>query len=280
MLVAVTGGSGRVGRYVIEELIAHGYEARNLDQRPPEEGSRARFIRTDLTDFGQVCNATRDCGAIIHLAAIANPFDLPTTMVYLNNTISNYNILEAAATVGISKVCMASSVNAIGLAFSRSPRFEYFPIDERHPTYNEDCYSLSKWIGEQQGDSFARRYEDMTLSSFRFHGIILPGSYAGWRSNRPFTPQKNHALWGYTDVREAARACRLAIQATYTGHEVFFITAPDTGYCDTPSRELAEQFYPEVLITGDLSEFTSFFNCAKAERLLGWTHTRSWRTDD
>lgn len=280
MTVAVTGGSGRVGRYVIEELITHGYEVRNLDQRPPEERGQARFIRTELTDFGQVCNAVRGCGTIIHLAAIANPYDLPTTQIYMINTMANYNVLEAAATVGISKVCMASSVNAIGLSFSRQPRFDSFPIDERHPTYNEECYGLSKWVGEQQADSFARRYEEMTLASFRFHGITLPGSYAGWRSRRPYPPKKDQNLWSYTDVREAARACRLVIEATYKGHEVFFITGADTAHTDTSSLELAERFYPEVPVTCDLSGFTSFWNCAKARQWLGWTHERSWRKDD
>ena len=93
-------------------------------------------------------------------------------MVYADNTLSSYNALSAASTLGIKRICLASSINAIGGAFSRSPRYDYFPLDEKHPTYAEDPYSLSKWVLEQQGDAFARRFEWMTIASLRFHWLL------------------------------------------------------------------------------------------------------------
>ena len=39
-----------------------------------------------------------------------------------------------------------------------------------------------------------------------------------------------------------------------------------------PSLELKQQHFPQVELRGDLSAMAGFFNCAKAERLLGWTH--------
>ncbi len=54
-------------------------------------------------------------------------------------------------------------MNAIGGAFSQSPKYDYFPLDEQHPTYAEDPYSLSKWVLEQQADAFACRYEWMKI---------------------------------------------------------------------------------------------------------------------
>lgn len=48
------------------------------------------------------------------------------------------------------------------------------PIDEKHATYAEDPYSLSKWECEQQCDSFVRRYESMRIASFRMHEVRLP----------------------------------------------------------------------------------------------------------
>ncbi len=277
MKVAVTGGSGRIGRFIIDELLAHGYEVRSIDRVPPEH-HKVEFYRVDMQNIGDVFQLFHDCEAVIHMAAYASPYGLPPAVVYANNTISNYNVLEAAAKMGIKKVCMASSVNAIGLSYSRHPHYDYFPIDENHPQRVEDCYSLSKLVGEMQGDAFARLYGDMTLSSFRFHGVIVPGHYEHWRTH-PRTPRKDQSLGGYTDVRDAARACRLAIEADFKGHEAFFIIAADTN-SRTPSLELAERFYPDVPITGDLSGFNSFFNCEKAKRLLGWTHEHSWRTSD
>ena len=109
------------------------------------------FIAADTRDFGQFVASIRGCDALIHLAAIRGPFNHPDSVVYADNTLSSYNALSAASTLGIKRVCMASSINAIGGAFSRSPRYDYFPVDERHPTYAEDPYGLSKWVLEQQG---------------------------------------------------------------------------------------------------------------------------------
>ena len=55
-------------------------------------------------------------------------------VVFNENSAGNYNALSAAATVGIKRVCLASSINAIGGVFSRQPRYDYFPLDEQHPT--------------------------------------------------------------------------------------------------------------------------------------------------
>jgi hypothetical protein len=52
---------------------------------------------------------------------------------------------------------------------------------------------------------------------------------------------------------------------------VFYIVAPET-MVDTPSLELKERHYPGVEVRGDLSGNRGFFDCRKAEELLGWTH--------
>ena len=52
----VTGGSGKLGRAVVADLIAHGYDVVNLDRVPPPTRA-ARFVRVDLTDYGQVARA-------------------------------------------------------------------------------------------------------------------------------------------------------------------------------------------------------------------------------
>jgi nucleoside-diphosphate-sugar epimerase len=50
--VIVTGGSGKVGRACVEELLMHGYEVFNVDTaRPARE--RCRLTLVDFTDFGQ-----------------------------------------------------------------------------------------------------------------------------------------------------------------------------------------------------------------------------------
>lgn len=274
MNIAVTGGNGRLGSVLIELLLQHGHTIRSLDWTKPAQsypaGNPIEFIQIDLTDLKALTKAVENCQAVIHLAAILNPEDVEVGVLYKNNTIASFNVLQAAATLGIQKVCLASSINALGGARSRRGRYDYFPVDEKHPTYNEDEYALSKWVLEQQADSFARRYPEMTISSLRFHA--LP-SEPPVLSNTLDTSENGVArtLWGWTLIGEAARACEKAILASYHGHEVFYITAPNTSSA-IPSLELARFAYPEVPIRGDLSGNRSFFNCEKAARLLGWRH--------
>jgi UDP-glucose 4-epimerase len=223
-----------------------------------------------MSDYKTLVKAFRGCDAVIHMAAIPSPGRQPDHIVHNNNVVGSYNALRAAAEHGILRVCQASSVNAIGHAYSRRPRYDYLPLDEEHPTYSEDPYSLSKWICEEQGRSFARRYEGMTIASLRFHWVVPNREKAGQYFNIP-NPDSDKHLWAYTLFDAAARACLMSLDASFTGHEAFFITAPDTT-TDIPSLELASKYLPGVPIKGDLSGNKSFFNCAKAERLLGWKH--------
>src|SRR5260221_357360 len=176
MQIAVTGASGELGRALVPYLLDQGHAVVSLDRVMPSVSfvtspHTARAVVTDLTDFGQVVAGLRDCQAVIHLAAHRSPVNAPDPVVYVENTASSYNVLSAAATLGIQRVCLASSINAIGGVFSRWPRYDYFPLDEQHPTYAEEAYALSKWVLEQQADAFARRYDWMTIASLRFHWL-------------------------------------------------------------------------------------------------------------
>jgi nucleoside-diphosphate-sugar epimerase len=274
MKIAVTGGSGKVGQAIVEMALAQGNSIVSIDRVAPNQNADRpdfKYVQADLADYAAFEAALRGCEALIHMAAIPAPGHQPDHIVHNNNVVSSYNALRAAVEVGIPRVCQASSVNATGLGYSRWPRFDYFPLDEKHPTYNEDPYSLSKWICEEQGNSFARRYENMVISSMRFHWVIPDRNTAVEAKRYSQTKAAVKNLWAYTRADAAARACLLALTADFTGHEVFYITAPDT-MADEPSLELKQEHYPEVELRGDLSGRKSFFDSSKAERLLGWKH--------
>jgi nucleoside-diphosphate-sugar epimerase len=276
MKIAVTGGIGSVGKAVVDMALAQGHSVVSIDRISPSNDVRkagVTYLQADITDYTAMENAFRDCDAVVHMAAIPAPGGHPDHEVHNNNVVGSYNILRAAVEVGIQRVCQASSVNATGLAYSRWPRFDYFPLDEQHPTYNEDPYSLSKWICEEQGNSFARRYEEMTIASMRFHWVIPQRATAVQASGYSQTKAAIKNLWAYTLQSAAARGCLLALTADFKGHEVFYITAPDT-ISDIPSLELKQKYFPDVPVRGDLSGNKSFFNSSKAEHLLGWKHNQ------
>ncbi len=277
MKIALTGSSGRVGSAILELALSEGHELVCLDRvaaPPNQQRPGVTFVQADMADYDAFEGALRGCDALIHMAAIPAPGNHPDHVVHNNNVVASYNALRAAAELGLTHVCQASSVNATGFNYSRWPRFDFFPLDETHPTYNEDPYALSKWICEEQARSIARRYEHMTISSMRFHGVVP--ERASWAPATDEDGRRTLAklLWGYTRSDAAARACLAAVtDAAFKGAEEFHIIAPDTiTVAPAPSLDLARQYFPDVPVRGDLSGRRGFFDCSKAQRLLGWTH--------
>lgn len=273
MKIAVTGGTGRVGSAVIKLALSQGHEVVSIDRVTPAEGAlppEVKFVLADITDYEAFRNAMDGCEALVHMAAIPSPNGHPNYVIHNNNVVGSYNALRGAVEVGMKRICQASSINAIGGAYSRAPKYDYFPVDEKHPTYAEDPYSLSKWICEIQAESIVRRYEDVVISSLRFHGVVPPGVKVTKRTEVKEPWAAKH-LWAYTSSEASASACLLSLTADFKGAEAFYIVAPET-MMTVPSLELAHEVYPDVPVTGDLSGNKGFFNCAKAEQLLGWTH--------
>ncbi|MCU0492538.1 MAG: NAD(P)-dependent oxidoreductase [Chloroflexaceae bacterium] len=275
MKIAVTGGSGELGRVLVPFLMQQGHDVVSIDRALPQNPFPApprlpSYLVADVGDLGQFIAAVHGCEALVHLAAHRSPMHAPAPQVYVENTASSYHALYAAATLGIKRVCLASSVNATGAAFSRVPRYDYVPLDENHPTYNEDPYSLSKWVLEQQADSFARRYEWMSIASMRFHWLV--DSYAqAVEGTRHLGDTAVRHLWAYTSKAAACRACLLSLSADFVGHEVFYIVAPRTAAAEE-SLDLARRYFPDVPVRGELAGQQGFFDCRKAARVLGWQH--------
>ena len=155
--------------------------------------------------------------------------------------------------------------NATGLPIAAG-RALFISVDEEHPTYNEEPYSLSKWICEDS-HSFARRYENMHFK-YAFHGLCRNVQQ---RYKRGYSQTEGVQKFCGITRYDAAAALPALLTADCKGHEVFYITAPDT-IVDTPSLELKQKFFPDIPVRGDLSGNKSFFNSSKAERLLGWKH--------
>src|SRR3954453_6601479 len=104
MRIAVTGGSGKLGRGVVAVLRAAGHEVFNLD-RAPAPGGPARgagFIEGDLTGYGQVADALSGVDevydhldAVVHLAAIPAPGLLSNVATFHHNMLASCKVFEA-----------------------------------------------------------------------------------------------------------------------------------------------------------------------------------------
>lgn len=269
MKIAVTGASGRLGRAVLDLALAEGHEVTAIDRSSavPADRNNVSSRTVDLTDYPRFADAAADADALIHLAAYASPSGAPEPVVHNNNVVASYNALAVAEAAGITRICLASSVNAIGGVYSGQPRYDYFPVDEAHPGYAEDGYSMSKWAAEQQAAAFARRLPGLSVACLRLHALRDREDFASRPGNRPDAGRKD--LWGYTPMPAAARACLNAVTGNLDGCEVFYVVAADT-WRPEPSLELRDRYYPDVPVRGDLSGHRSFFDSSKAEKLLGW----------
>jgi nucleoside-diphosphate-sugar epimerase len=269
MKIAITGANGRLGSAVAVAAREAGHQVVGIDRRAAPDPT---VLDLDLSDYDALATGLTGCDALIHLAAITGPGLHPDHIVYDNNVTASYNALRAAVDAGIGRICQASSVNAIGGRFSRVARYDFFPVDETHPAYVEDPYSLSKLACEQQADAIARRF-DISIGSLRLHGLVGDRSDATrWHGLPPGALERQ--LWGYTRMDAAVDACLATVATDLHGHEVFYIVAPDT-MVDTPSADLAGSHYPDVPLRHDLEGTTGFYDCSKANRLLGWVHRPS-----
>ncbi len=280
MRVLITGGNGRLGRWVGRELRDHGHDVVSIDRHLPsihETGIHHRQV--EMGDLGQIVGAVHGCDALIHLAAIPSPYAHPDEVVFLNNVAATYNALQAAMIVGIEHAIIASSASAYGMAWAR-PTFPplYAPLDEEHPLIVRDPYALSKETDERTAEMFARR-RGMTILAYRLHWIAQPGE-ARRRATDPDVPPEQDAtnLWGYVDVRDAARAFRIGLDAGLTGFTAFNITAGDT-LRPEPTEDLIRTLLPTTELRGPLPGNASAWSTTRARDLLGYVPAHSWRDE-
>ncbi|VDB92297.1 unnamed protein product [Peniophora sp. CBMAI 1063] len=149
MRIAIIGCSGSVGSSILRNALAAGHVVLGLDlTRPadaPTDITQFVFGKVDARDFERVLSVLRGFKAegVVHLAAHRNPTDY-LVKTHNDNVVMSWNVLRACAELGITRVAMASSVNVLPGLFSTRSHFEYFPIDEDHPTEPDEPYGLSK----------------------------------------------------------------------------------------------------------------------------------------
>lgn len=282
MKVLVTGAHGKVGQATVTALQASGHEVTACDvARPvfdtPEPGA-PRYQQADLTDSGQAYAVVRGHHAVVHSAAIPEPTQNPPHVVFGNNLMSTFNVLEAAVRFGVTRFVNLSSETVPGFFFpERDFLPSYVPVDEAHPIAPQDPYALAKHFGEQLCDAAVRR-SDIRCTSIRPSWVQTPDNYARnlgplLRDRSKLTP----SLWAYIDVFDLADALVLAVQGDLVGHEVFYIASPD----NVGGRDFAaalREHYGEAIELRPLERVdASGISSAKAQRLLGWNPKRSWR---
>ncbi|HEY2950281.1 MAG TPA: NAD(P)-dependent oxidoreductase [Micromonosporaceae bacterium] len=273
MLVCVTGASGKAGRATVAELLAHGHEVRATDVVPAPIDLGVPLLRADLTEYGQTVEVLHGVDAVVHLANIPAPGLRTPAVTFTENTAMNSNVFLGAAQAGLRRVVWASSETTLGLPFDTPPR--YAPVDEDHYPVPTSTYALSKVVGETVARHIAE-WSGIPFVALRFSNIFAPEDYPLLPPAWDDVTARRWNLWGYIDVRDAAAACRLAIDAPIDGARAYIIAAADT-VMPRASADLLRDVFPGVPLTHDVGEFGTLLAIDRARDELGWTPRHSWR---
>lgn len=268
--VVVTGGSGRVGTYVLRELAPH-FDVTNADL--VQGRIDTHYVQADVMDLDSLQRAFAGADAVVHLAAIDFDWKAAPEKYIDVNVRGTWHVLQAAAQAGVRKVVLCSSISACGLSEMRPDwRPQTLQVDEQHECRPVQAYSVSKLVMEQMGLSFVHG-TGMDVICLRPLAVVMPETFAEYR--KFVEDPARHWLFYYVTAADVARGFRAALDTEGLRYGVFFLSADDTS---RPEPTL--QWYRERL--GELPEIAnprlfrnhpraSIFSCAKARDLLGWT---------
>jgi Nucleoside-diphosphate-sugar epimerases len=283
MRVLVTGTAGRVGSVTAQEFLDHGYQVRALDLAPPRGDLRSRegleTVYADLRDRLAILKAVEGCDAIAHLAAVPHPGPADDRILAVN-VLGTHHILDAAEAFGIKRVAIASTCCTYGIYFALHPFDpEYLPLDEKHPVKPQDLYALSKVLVEEEAAAYTRR-SGMTTVCLRLTSVMdFSGPHRRWwRNNLTSDVDRRNDLWTYIEMRDAARAFRLAVENAPEGTSANLIIANRDSFTTHDIRHLIRKHFPALAPQVEhLAPKDSVYDTRRAEEHMGFVAQNSWR---
>jgi len=286
MKVLITGGSGNVGAYVVERLKGN-YDLTILNLKQSMHHPDIPFLKVDLMNAEQVKQSAKGFDAVVHLAAIPNPFSDPGERVLSVNVVSTYNLMEAVRENGIRRVIYGCSESASGLGIHTvNHKPEYVPIDEEHLCWPHESYSLSKYFGEVTCREYSRAF-GIECISLRYTWVWLDTCRE--RIEQIITQEgaeEDCWLGAYIFPEDVAQGIALSIDYKMKNSkfpfEAFYLTAEDT-FSKLDSIELIRRLFPDAPPPVKKPEYfaqkpkASLFDITKAKQELGYKPQFTWR---
>jgi nucleoside-diphosphate-sugar epimerase len=274
--VAVTGSAGRLGRLIVRDLRAAGYDVVGMD-RAPAPVADERFVSGSILDTDALATALTGADAVVHTAALLTRGNTQPD-IFEVNTRGTWNVFDAATRAGVRRVVSFSSECAIGQCFQRVVRPpRYLPIDEAHPLEPQDAYSLSKQLGEDIARAF-HRTGGPSVVILRPTWVMFPMPAAELEARRAL----GHGdMWCWVAPDDVAAATVAAV-ALETDFDTFFLGAPNT-LCEAPTLDRLRARWgalPELRDPGFYAAdpTAGIYDSRKAGQKLGFKPTRDWRS--
>ncbi|GAA4682323.1 NAD(P)-dependent oxidoreductase [Frondihabitans cladoniiphilus] len=123
---------------------------------PPAKNEE--FIHGDLTDRALTAEAVKDVDVVVHLGGV--PSERPWSTVLQANIDGTESLLSAAASIGVPRVLLASSIHAVG--FTPLSEARSSPVLDPRP---DSYYGVSKVAVEGLGRVYADRYPMLIVAA-------------------------------------------------------------------------------------------------------------------
>jgi len=209
MMIAITGASGLLGRYLVERLKLDGHEVVAVVRNPNFPAPKGVVIRqADLIDPLSIHEAFQGVDAVIHAAALVSFNPRRRKEILDVNVGGTRNVINACLKLGIKNIIHISSVSALG----RKPGTPISESDTWTGQYTSD-YGTSKYLAElevfrgaEEGLIVSIVNPSVILSGYPIHrssGSLL--DYV-WKESRFYTD----GILNYVDVRDVVdTVCQL-----------------------------------------------------------------------
>lgn len=289
--ILVTGGSGRLGSYVVDALLDV-FEVRVLDISRPRQDVETMLGSVEDRDL--INEAVKGVDAVIHLANLDAGVRKPEHEFIRINVGGTWNMLEAAERAGVERFIYASSYNVTG--FSRNFPPQYLPVDTAHPLNPVHAYGISKVLAEDLCEAFSRRSTmkvvclrpPLILRDAAVYNLIKVTAEA---EGTPLPPAASHPSWqersvlsdsrAYVTSRDAARCFRKALEADIGQFGIFNVMAPDT-YSALPTLEVLRREYAAEVEVRDPARYagnsrSTIYEIDSTREILGWSAEESYK---
>lgn len=291
MRVLFTGGSGKAGKHAVAYLAAAGHRVLNIDKVRLNHPGVMDLV-ADITDAGQIYSVMRGYAgfdemesgagqqvfdAVVHFAAIPSLHLAADNETFRVNVTGTYNVIEAAAKMGIRKIIIASSETTYGVCFSDGQTDPaYLPLDEDYPVNPMDSYGMSKRVNEVTAEAFQRRF-GIDIYALRIGNVMEPHEYAERFAGFAADPgQRRRIAFSYIDARDLGQIVDLCLKKDGLGWQVFN-AGNDSNSVPQPNSELLARFFPNVPLKRPVGENEALLSNEKIRKVLGFREEHNWR---
>jgi GDP-L-fucose synthase len=170
--ILVTGGTGLIGRQVVDILCDVGAQVRIVSLDKVTVHARAEHIVGNLTDFNLCKELTKDMDFVFHLAGIKGSIEVTRSKpasFFVPLLMFNTNVLEACRLNRVGKVVYTSSIGAYSSA-------EVFREGENQDGPPMDMFpGWAKRMAELQVKAYQQQYGQENFAVVRPCNVYGPG---------------------------------------------------------------------------------------------------------